>query len=125
MALLPTQVEGTIGSNRVTELLNGVLRGGECVGYESIDVDETAAEGLTIPGGASQALIAIEASSTATNPDRVVRWRADGTSPTTAEGMPLGDNGSLLVKNTTDLGNIEFIGIEAGKTHKVRVSYYS
>jgi len=106
-------------------LLIGILRGGKCVGHENIDVDDTAAVSLTIPGTASFALITIEADGTAATPSKCVRWYMDGNSPTAADGMPLGDLGTLEIKNASDLANFEIIGIEVGKTHKMRVAYYA
>lgn len=114
--------------NATNSLLRGILRGGQCVGYEDIDVDETAVVTLTKPASASYALIALQADITSGNADRVIHFREDGINPTTGAagvGMPLGDNGSYSIKTTQNINNFKAIGIEAGKAHKIRVQYYA
>jgi hypothetical protein len=60
----------------------------------------------------------------ATATDKIIRYREDQVDPTASVGMPLGDLSIYEVGGEANLSNIKFIGIEAGKTHKLRVSYY-
>ena len=59
------------------------------LGYFQFTVDATTAEDLsqvTIPEGATWALLV---------PSAAIRWRDDGSAPTSAVGMPLAAGGSL------------------------------
>lgn len=81
------------------------------LGFESI-TDLSGAAGLTVPAGANLALIDAVGQN--------VRWRDDGTAPTTTVGM-------LLLKDTPfeysgDLSAIQFIEVTSGAD--LNVSYY-
>lgn len=83
-----------------------------CLGYEQI-TSLSAATALTVPGGATLAVITPESQS--------VRWRDDGTNPTSSVGMPL----TLLTTLSYDgnLKNIRFIQQAASAT--LNVCYYA
>lgn len=88
--------------------------------YEAITVSSTAI-GPTLttifPSGkqaASEAFITVE-----TNP---VRWRADGTDPTSSEGHLLQAGDSLSIFGTVNLKNLKFI--RTGSDATLRVTYY-
>lgn len=81
------------------------------LGYEQI-TDLSAAEGLTVPDGATHARIVPEG--------QAVRYRDDGTEPTATVGMPLAvgaplEYGSALIK-------LQFIEQTGGA--KLNVAYY-
>jgi len=80
-------------------------------GYEQIA--PSTATGLTVPAGASMALI----QSVTQN----VRWRDDGTSPTSSVGMRISAGEEFWY--TGDLDAIEFI--EEVASAELNVSYYS
>lgn len=81
------------------------------LGFQKIDV--TAAQGLTIPAGASMALIV---------PDtQTVMWRDDGTNPTAAIGMPLAVGQALYY--TGQLA--KFKAISSTGAANINVSYYA
>ena len=67
---------------------------------------------LTVPSGALYAQVVVEVAA--------VRWRDDGTAPTSAVGMPIAAGGALTYRG--NLSAIQFIGQTAGAT--VNVSYY-
>lgn len=69
------------------------------LGYQQI-TSIAAATALTVPAGASIALIQAEA--------QAVRWRDDGTNPTAAVGYPLAA-GSELVYSGAGLSRLRFI----------------
>jgi hypothetical protein len=82
------------------------------LGYQQIpSADLGSAVGLDVPDGATMALIAVSGAS--------VRWRDDGTAPTSSLGMPVA-NGQEF-QYSADLSAIQFIG--AGAT--LDVSYYA
>jgi hypothetical protein len=83
-----------------------------CLGYEQI-TSLSAATALTVPSGATLAVITPESQS--------VRWRDDGTNPTSSVGMPL----TLLTTLRYDgnLKNIRFIQQAASAT--LNVCYYA
>lgn len=82
------------------------------VGYQQI-TSLSAAAALTVPSGAQLAVIECE-----TQP---VRWRDDGTNPTSSVGMLL-NPGDVLIYDAS-FANIRFI--ETTASAKINVSYYT
>lgn len=82
------------------------------LGYQQISTVSSSI-GLTIPTGATMALIVPEGQN--------VRWRDDGTAPTSLIGMPLAVGESLNYDG--DLSRIRFIEQVAGA--KLNISYYA
>lgn len=83
----------------------------ECVGYQQL-TSLSASSTLTVPSGATMALIQAETQN--------VRWRDDGTAPTGSVGMLI-TAGSILEYT----GQIELLKlIEATASAKLNVSYY-
>lgn len=83
-----------------------------CLGYQQI-TGLSSAVGLTIPLGATLALIVPETQN--------VRWRDDGTNPTASVGMPIYIGASLSYDG--DLNRIKFIQETASA--KLNISYYA
>jgi hypothetical protein len=83
-----------------------------CLGYQQI-TNLTASTALTVPAGATMALIIPELQG--------VRWRDDGTAPTATVGMPLAAGTSLSYDG--DLKAIRFI--QQAATGYLNVSYYA
>jgi hypothetical protein len=82
------------------------------LGYQQITGMSTV-KALTVPVGATMALVA---------PDtKDVRWRDDGTNPTSSVGMPLVVGTTLNYDG--DLNKIRFIETEASAV--LNVSYYA
>ena len=82
------------------------------LGYQQI-TSLSAATALTIPTGATMALITPET--------QAVRWRDDGTNPTASVGMPVAVGESLNYDG--DLSRIRFI--EQTASAKLNISYYA
>jgi len=83
-----------------------------CLGYQQI-TSLSASTALTVPSGATLALIVPETQN--------VRWRDDGTAPTASIGMPIFVGASLSYDG--DLNRIRFIQQAASAT--LNVSYYA
>lgn len=83
-----------------------------CLGYQQI-TSLSAAAGLTVPQGATLALIVPETQN--------VRWRDDGTNPTASVGMPIFVGASLSYDG--DFNKIKFI--ETAASAKLNISYYA
>lgn len=83
----------------------------EQVGYQQI-TDLSSAVGFTAPKGAKLAVITPEA--------QAVRWRDDGTDPTTAVGMPLAVGAYWLYTGRMEL----FKAIEITSGAILNISYY-
>ena len=83
-----------------------------CLGYQQI-TSLSASAALTVPSGATLALIVPETQN--------VRWRDDGTAPTSSVGMPIFVGASLSYDG--DLNRIRFIQQDASAT--LNVSYYA
>jgi hypothetical protein len=84
----------------------------QCLGYQRIS-GLSASTALTVPAGATLALIVAESQN--------VRWRDDGTAPTASTGMPLAIGVSLSYDG--DLKAICFIEVLASAN--LNVSYYA
>ena len=82
------------------------------LGYQQI-TSLSASTALTVPTGATMALIVVETQG--------VRWRDDGTAPTASVGMPLATGVSLSYDG--DLKAIRFIQQALSAT--LNVSYYA
>lgn len=80
-------------------------------GYQQL-TSLAAAAGLTVPDGTLMAIIQAETQN--------VRWRDDGTNPTTSVGMVLAAGTSLVY--TGSFAAIKFIEVTASA--KLNVSYY-
>jgi hypothetical protein len=83
-----------------------------CLGYQQI-TSLSSAQALTVPSGATMALIVPET--------QAVRWRDDGVAPTASVGMPVAVGESLNYDG--DLNRIRFI--EQTASAKINVSYYA
>lgn len=88
------------------------------LGFEQITVGNTAV-GLTVPALAEVALI--QNSGSGGGSGGAVRWRDDGTSPTSSVGMIFA--AGTQFEYNGDLDAIEFINI-SGSSEEVDVSYY-
>lgn len=91
--------------------MNIVAKPSRSLGYQQI-VGAAAATGLTVPASTCMALINIEA--------QAVRWRDDGTNPTTTVGMNQAVGSTLEFYG--DFGRIKFIETTAGTI--INVAYY-
>ena len=83
-----------------------------CLGYQQI-TSLTSSTALTVPAGASLALIVPETQN--------VRWRDDGVDPTASVGMLVPANSSMSYDG--DLKAIRFIAVASGAV--LNVSYYA
>lgn len=95
------------------------------IGYQNLTVtSDTIATKLTIPTKANYAIIRVVADSGTSNKALVIRFRMDGTDPTSSEGMPIGDKESFDINETQNLANFRVISIEASKTHNLYILYF-
>ena len=104
-----TQKKSQAGVNRVVK---DRLR--KPLGHEQLTGLSTA-KGLTVPTGASYAVVQAE--------DQTVRWTDDGVDPTSSTGMRLVASAGAAVALFTDLSAVKFI--EETASAKVNVAYYS
>lgn len=96
------------------EVVLTVPQGYKPAGFEQVTVDDSA-DALTVPLNACFALITVE--------DATVRFRNDGTDPTSTVGHPLYQNNSMLIEGRDVLSALKFI--KTGATNaKLNVTYY-
>ena len=88
-----------------------MIPGGTPLGFQQL-TGLSAAKGLTVPPGATFALVSPET--------QAVRWRDDGTAPTATVGMPLAVN--LPPVPLANLAALQFI--EQTASAVLNVSYY-
>jgi hypothetical protein len=93
----------------------------------ALSFDDSVAVGLpNIPVNALTALIVLEASATAANPQSAAKFtEANGQTPTAAFGTPLGNLGYYTIEGKDNINNFKIIGVEAGKTHTLQITYFS
>lgn len=83
-------------------------------GFQRI-TDLSSAVGLTVPSGATVAVIQADTQN--------VRWRDDGTDPTATAGIQLVKGGENAIRYDGDLKKIKFI--EEAASAALNVSYYA
>lgn len=93
-------------------------------GYEDLSVNDTEVAQLTIPENAISATISIEADASVSDKARVIRFKENGSDPSANSGIALGDNDLYEISGRWNLESFRAIGIEAGKSHVLRVQYY-
>jgi hypothetical protein len=81
------------------------------LGYQQLTSLSSAAA-LTVPAGATVALIHAESQS--------IRWRDDGTAPTTTVGMPVAAGENIFFTGSLS----GFKAIEVSASAKLNISYY-
>jgi hypothetical protein len=110
--------------NVIGDLLYTLFFQGECVGYDTMVVDNANIGTLAIPENARYALLVVESDANQTNKDMVLRFREDGEAPTIDEGMPLGDLGVYEVKGIENMQRFKIVGIEQERIHKIRIQFF-
>ena len=60
----------------------------------------------------------------ATEKSRVIRFKENGSDPSANSGIALGDNDLYEITGRWNLESFRVIGVEAGKSHVLRVQYY-
>jgi len=93
-------------------------------GYEDLAVTDMEVAQLTIPENGISATISIEADGSAAEKSRVVRFKENGSDPSANSGIALGDNDLYEITGRWNLESFRVIGVEAGKSHIIRVQYY-
>jgi hypothetical protein len=84
------------------------------LGYQQLTTALSAAVGLTVPAGATSAVVQAEASD--------VRWRDDGTNPTPTVGMLLPASQPATFTGAAELAALKFIAATSGSI--LNVSYF-
>ena len=83
-----------------------------CLGYQQI-TSLSSATGLTVPTGATRALIAPLT--------KDIRWRDDGTDPTASVGMPV--TAGTYLSYDGDLNKIKFI--QTAASAELNITYFA
>lgn len=108
-----------------SQLLLALLTGGDCLQYNNVPVNDTQVTTLSPVSGTVYALIVVEADPTTMDKSKVIRFsEMQATIVSAINGLPLGDLGVYEVKGMSNLQNFKAIGIEAGKSHTLRIQYF-
>ncbi|HMV91525.1 MAG TPA: hypothetical protein PJ995_21530 [Cyclobacteriaceae bacterium] len=108
----------------VQDYFDAMLYGGKCLEFYSFEVDNTVAVSLVIPTGAKMCVLVAEAGGSPANINRIMRFTEDpATEPTATDGMPIGDNGIVEIKGTSNMEAFSIISTEA-LTHVCQVQFY-
>lgn len=104
------------------------------IGFETINITSAVAVGLNIPAVANPknrvyyAICALESDPGAiaeVNAVKAVHFTEHaGGVPTAASGMPLSNGSVYEIQGYDQLVNFKIIGVTAGRTHKLQVTYY-
>lgn len=84
------------------------------LGYQQRTISNSAVGFTSVPAGSTMAVVTIE--------DDDIRWRDDGTSPTSSVGMIAKQDSTITFENLGNLSAIKFIRITADA--KINVSFY-
>ena len=94
-------------------------------GYEDLQINDAMAYALTVPVDAVSASIFFEADPTTADQSCIIRFKENGTDPTGNSGQGFGHKDIFNPAGKSTLDMLRFIGIEAGKTHTIRVQYFT
>ncbi len=108
-------VAGEVGQEAIEEA------GG---GFEKISVTDAAVIELTVPSDAVSATIQLEANSAATDKQKVIRVKMNGTDPEPSKGFVYEDGIILPLAGKDSLQKFRAIGIENAVEHTLWVQYY-
>lgn len=92
-------------------------------GYEDINIAFAKAEKLNVPEQAVSAMIVVETEASAKN-RRAIRFKENGSDPTSKSGIGLGDNDIYTIAGYLNLTQFRCIATEDNVTHTLRVQYY-
>lgn len=109
----------------ITDWLRALFFGGECIGYQRLNVPGYLAVPLTIPPSAQYALCIAEANPLQADRTKVMRFLENGSFPNAIDGMPLGDLGIYEIKGRENMQRFRVIGIDPFITQSLRIQYYA
>lgn len=102
--------------------------GRNCVGYQTLTVDNTAVVKLTVPSTAMSAEITLE-SAGSTNASSAARYTLDGSTPVTggasANGVAIGDFDTIEILGNTNLDAFKVIAVDAANPKYLKVHYFN
>jgi hypothetical protein len=108
----------------IEELILSLLLGGDCIGYEEMNVGAGRVS-LHFPPGTRYALIVVEASPIAPDKSKVIRFQEmEGNEVARDHGMILGDLSVYEVRGLYNLTHFRAISENPGIAHVMRVQYY-
>lgn len=93
-----------------------IIADGNPAGYAQVTVSGSAVPLPSIPASANKAIIQIETGDS-------IRWRDDGTAPTSTVGMLLYPANIIELSNQKSINNFQAIGVSGGGV-VLNVSYY-
>lgn len=114
----------------IRNILSLTNTGRNCIGYQTLSVDNAAVYRLTVPDMAISAEITVEVGTSSTNTSAAARYTINGTTPVTGaasastHGVPLGDFDTLIISNNTVLNNFKIIAVDGVANKFLRISYF-
>lgn len=109
------------------DAFNRLVNGKQVVGYQSITITSGGPYSLTVPSGATEAIINTD-STTSAGLLAAARWTVDGTIPATGTagteaGMPMFDGVAITLKGTDALKAFRVINT-SGNVRALKVTYF-
>lgn len=86
------------------------------MGFQSLSVTNSSAVAPTVPSGANMAIIGVENNS--------VRYRDDGTAPTTSIGLMVNPGNTMEIHDVVVLDATSFIAVDNSATATLSILYY-
>ena len=111
---------GNQSKSYLSELVKYAKNSFKAFAYENLSISSAAVFTPTIPTGTKYAEIVLESSVTATVP---IRYRIDGGTPTSANGMPLNHLDRFDISDFANINNFKVIRTGAG-TYNLHITYY-
>lgn len=85
-------------------------------GLQTLTVTNASASALTVPAGANMAIISVEGNS--------IRFRDDGTAPTTSIGVIVNPGSTLELHDVVLLKAIQLIAVDNSASAVINASFY-
>lgn len=92
-------------------------------GYQDVTINSEVAS-LQVPSLAVSAVLILEADATSTSLHRAVRFKENGSDPSSSSGFALGDNDIYSIIGIQNLEQFRIVSIEQDKTHIARVQFF-
>lgn len=92
-------------------------------GYQDVEIENQTVS-LQVPEGAISAVLIIEADTTCNVLHRVIRFKENGSDPSSTSGFALGDNDVYSIIGKQNLEKFRMVGVEVDKTHTARVQFF-
>lgn len=129
MLTIPNTTEELLSN--IVKVLSLEIRGKICIGYQAIQISNSAPSVLTVPAGAISAEITLEIPTTATAKITGARYTLHGVNPEAGEiaastdkiGIPIGDGDTIELRGGDNMSSFRVINMDSS-VRQLKVIYF-